>query len=399
MSIALRHSLFSFLAWLPLVPMLAGCGKDAVPTVEVFLERHWNEPLQAQGAPPSHFSELESSLDPAACGQCHADQYAQWQTALHSHTMGPGILWQFDLMGQAESNKCMRCHAPLAEQKALLARRLGWENAPASPPPAYVPEDLADRGLVCAACHVRGHQRFGPGKAAQDDDTPHGGFAASAAFKDSRFCAHCHQFPEGGPRLNGKLREDTYQQWLASPYAGKQTCQDCHMPEGRHLWRGVHDPDMMRKALAVELRLTPVGPGEYRVAAIAHNQGAGHHLPTYMVPKIDLVLHLHSADGTAREIGRDVIGWQADMEMTREEFDTRLPAGASRRFERIFKAPAGDWHVELHVEVAPREHYERMFRHHLNTLSMPATTSATLKTAIAEAVSTRYTAMRIEVRP
>ncbi|MCW9047093.1 MAG: cytochrome c family protein, partial [Gammaproteobacteria bacterium] len=58
-------------------------------SVDEFLQNHWNYPIPAQGKPPVSFSALEASLDPASCGQCHADQFAQWRSSLHSHTMGP----------------------------------------------------------------------------------------------------------------------------------------------------------------------------------------------------------------------------------------------------------------------------------------------------------------------
>ncbi|MDO9226064.1 MAG: hypothetical protein Q8M09_17590 [Pseudomonadota bacterium] len=272
---------------------------------------------------------------------------------------------------------------------------------PVRPPPAYVPESLATSGLNCASCHVRGHQRFGPpARATAVKDAPHGGFTASAAFQDSRFCAHCHQFPEDGPSLAGKLREDTYQQWLASDYAGKQSCQNCHMPERKHLWRGIHDPDMLRRGLAVDLKLTRLEAGAYRAEVEARNQGAGHHLPTYMVPKIDLVLTLHQAGAAPVELARDVIGWKADVTMQREEFDTRLAAGSARHYAHAFVAPGKPgWHVELSVEVAPREHYERMFQYSLVNVSMSRASSNLLKTAIAEAAATRYTALRLTAKP
>lgn len=385
-----------------LLAILAGCGRpQPAATVEQFLAGHWQDPVPPQGEPPKAYGPLEASLAPEACGQCHAEQYQQWRSALHSHTMGPGMLWQFELLGQEEANRCLRCHAPLAEQKALVARERGWANAPAAAPPAYVPANLADGGLVCAACHVRGHTRYGPpAPAGAAKASPHGGFVAATAFQDSRFCAHCHQFGADGPRLAGKLREDTYQQWLASGYAGKQACQSCHMPGRKHLWRGIHDPDMLRKGLAVELRLVPLGGGEYRVEVVARNQGAGHHLPTYMVPKIDLVLTLLPAGGRPVELARDVIGWKADVAIAEEVFDTRLPAGASRRFSHVFRAPdRAGWQAELRVDVAPREHYERMFRHSLANLAMSADSRRQLVAAIDEAAATRYTAQRLLARP
>lgn len=382
--------------------LLSACERaPAAPSVEDFLRSHWVDPLPPQGRPPAKFTPLEASLAPEACAQCHPEQHAQWRSALHSHAMGPGIRWQFELLGPNETNRCLRCHAPLAEQKALVARAMGWPNAPRTPTPDYVPGDLDQAGLTCAACHVRAHLRYGPPKAATSSEPiPHAGFIASEAFLDSRFCATCHQFPEDGPRLAGKLREDTYRQWQASAYAKDTPCQSCHMPEGKHLWRGVHDPEMLRRALDARLTLTPAPEGRLIAEVVVANRGAGHHLPTYMVPKIDLVLNLHRPGGTPVEIGRDVIGWKADAIITREEFDTRLAAGETRHYRHAFKAPVGkDWHVELRVDVAPREHYERMFKHSLATLSMSETSTTQLQEAIREAEATRYTALRVQVRP
>lgn len=395
------------LFWLVVTGMLlglAGCGQKppAVPDVDSFLAKHWSDPLAPQGEPPAGFGSLEASLAPEACGACHAEQYRQWQGALHSHTMGAGILWQFELLGQEETNRCLRCHAPLAEQKALVALARGWKNAPTSPLPAYVSPHLDSSGLVCAACHVRRHRRYGPPQPRNmpTGHAPHDGFVASSAFQDSRFCAHCHQFPEQGPSLAGKLREDTYRQWLGSSFAPDQPCQSCHMPGRKHLWRGIHDPEMVRKALAVELKLIRLDGGKYRAEVVARNQGAGHHLPTYMVAKIDLVLSLRKPGVPDVELARDVIGWKADVDIKQEEFDTRIPAGESRRYAHEFKAPLRPgWNVELRVDVAPREHYERMFSYSMANVAMSGESRRLLKTAIEEAAAARFTALRVLAAP
>jgi hypothetical protein len=385
-----------------LLGLLSGCGEKPAPTVEAFLSKHWTEPMPPQGAPPATFSPLEASLSPEACGQCHTEQLAAWQTSLHSKAMGPGLRWQLTLMDQDQGNRCLRCHAPLAEQKALLALEHGWPNAPKQPPPDYVEAGLGHQGLVCAACHVRGHQRFGPpprGEVAAD--TPHGGFTVSTAFGDSRFCAHCHQFPDDGPSIAGKLMEDTYRQWLASPYAregdGKQTCQSCHMPDRQHLWRGIHDPEMTRRAIDVSLKLHALGDGRYEARANVRNSGAGHHFPTYMVPKVELAFYRHDADGGVFELGRQVIGWQVDTPITREIFDTRIPAGEARDFRQPFTAPGSGWHVELVMRVLPAEHYERINRDSLSRAEqLPAAAVPLLRHALADAVATRYELLRIE---
>lgn len=383
---------------------LAGCSGGPATDVDTFLQRHWQEPLAPQGNPPAAFSDLEASLSPQACAQCHAEQYAGWRESLHSRTMGPGLRWQLMLMNQEEGNRCLRCHAPLAEQKALVALELGWPNVPKLPPPDFVPPDLAHAGLACAACHVRGHQRFGPqprGKVATD--RPHGGFTVSEAFSDSRFCAHCHQFPDDGPRIAGKLQEDTYAQWLASDYAqerpARQTCQACHMPERRHLWRGIHDPEMTRRAIDVQLTLTNLGDGRHEAVATVRNTGAGHHFPTYMVPKVELVFVRHAADGT-RELGRQLIGWQVDTGITREIADTRIPAGATREFRQPFAASGTGWRIELVVRVLPGEHYERIFRDSLaRATELPAAAVPLLRQALADVEGARYELLRVEAEP
>ncbi len=384
------------------VALLAGCDERPPPSVETFLEKHWSDPLPPQGVPPKNFSALEASLTPESCGQCHAEQYQAWRASLHSRAVGPGLLWQLKLMDQEQANRCLRCHAPLAEQKALFALEHGWKGAPTRPPPDYVEPGLGHRGLICAACHVRGHQRFGPPRRGEAvEGAPHGGFTVATAFQDSRFCAHCHQFADDGPRINGKLQEDTYRQWRASPQARDKQCQSCHMPDRKHLWRGIHDPDMTRRAIDVSLDLADLGAGRFEARATVRNVGAGHHFPTYMVPKVELIFLLHEADGRSRELGRQIIGWTVDTGITREIADTRIPAGASRAFAQRIDAPGkGGWRLELAMRVRPGEHYERIYRDGLaRAESLPPAVLPQLRQALEEVRAAEYELLRMEARP
>lgn len=374
---------------------------DSPAAIQAFLDEHWQHPLPPQGAPPAHYPPNEASLGAQSCAQCHASQFRDWQASRHSQTMRAGIVWQFDLFGQAESNTCMNCHAPLAEQKALVARDMSWANAPADDPPAHIPRQLHHQGLTCAACHVRGHERFGPEHRAALSGTesglPHGGFQPRPAFSDSKFCATCHQFPEDGPRLNGKLRQDTYNEWLRSSF-GRQgvSCQDCHMPDRRHLWRGITDPDMVRRAMAIDLKGARGGDGVLHLELTLANVGAGHHFPAYMVPRIDVRVALVGPDG--REVAsllHHVIQWRTSVDLTEEEFDTRLPSGESVRLAASHPVPADPgYSLALHIDVAPKDHYERMYHDMMRQAArMKPRTVELLRIAMHEAAATRYRAV------
>lgn len=362
--------------------------------VERFLATHWTDPLPPQGDPPVGFTPVEASLAPAACGQCHTRQYGDWQSSLHSRAVGPGLLWQFRLMDQAAANRCLRCHAPLAEQKALIALDHGWPGAPTAAPPPYVPGDLHNQGLVCAACHVRAHARYGPPpRSAVTEPLPHGGFKADPSFEDSRFCAVCHQFPASGFRLNGKLLENTYEEWRASRWARTgRSCQSCHMPERRHLWRGIHDPEMTAAALSVELRIETVDGERLQARAHVTNVGAGHYFPTYVVPEAVLTLDLVNTGRRQRvELARAIVARRANVDLTEELFDSRLAPGETRTLTAEFRRPTGSgWAIESRMAVRPGEHYERSFKHALAQVEMDGETRALLREALDQVKSRRY---------
>lgn len=369
--------------------------------VAAFLAGHWSRPLAAQGQPPQDWSALEASLAPESCAQCHAEQHRDWQGSLHHQTLGPGILWQARVLDSDATRACLDCHTPLAEQKLLLARELGWPGAPGGDPPAHIPPDLHRQGLVCAACHVRAHQRHGPlpGPGRPDGNTPglpHGGFQANAAFSDSRFCASCHQFPEDGPSLNGKPLENTLVEWQASPYAERGvSCQDCHMPGRRHLWKGIHDPAMLDQAVDSRLALQRLDDGRVQILAELRNTGAGHQLPTYLVPRLWLRLLLipPEARGPAQPLAEAVIGRQVDLWLTEEQADTRLAPGQAQPLSAILTLPAEPgWAVELRLDVAPRGHYERVYRQVLGDpdIALDTLTRDLLQLALEEAEDSRY---------
>lgn len=325
------------------------------------LERHWERPIAFQGKPPEGFSPLEASLNPKACGTCHPIQFVDWQGALHSRSMGPGVVGQLmDLREDVQGVVgCMTCHAPMDEQiDEFLDGRL--------PEGVAFPDDggLYLTGVSCGVCHVRGHVRYGPEPRIRRpmEGVPHGGFKVSRIFEESRFCAPCHQFPEDGYSLNGKPLENTYREWLESPYPGEgKTCQSCHMPERRHTFKGIHDPGFTRKGVRVEARVDVEGE---KVAGVVRviNEGAGHYFPTYVTPLV--VVRVYQVDMEGRAIDgtfeEGKIGRYLPLDLSHEIFDTRIPPKGSYDLEyrRELKGRA----LKVEVTVYPDEFYTRFYQ-------------------------------------
>lgn len=263
-----------------------GTPRTAAPvysSIESFATDYWVRPIPAQGPAPADWPDVESSLRPEACGTCHTQKLADWSTTLHAGAYSPGLSgqlvnWEQSSPGTVRS--CLICHAPLAEQSA-------WTVAPGGSfesNPTY-DSDLRDRGITCAACHLRGRQRFGPmlrdGDSATvfPDGPPHSGVTRTSFFSDSRFCAGCHQFEAPAPA--GNSIQNTYEEWRTSRWSDEGvSCQDCHMPDRRHLWRGIHDPEMVRSALTIKWIEGPA------IGIQLQNSGAGHEFPTYVTPEV-----------------------------------------------------------------------------------------------------------------
>ena len=358
-------------AWPAWALLVAGCAAGALgardESVESFVARHWRTPLRPQGPAPAHFTPLEASLAPEACSTCHPAQLADWRTSIHAAAMGPGVagqLAELRVRDPATALGCQNCHAPLAEQMPLVPGTLA-DN------PAF-DAALGARGIPCAACHVRGHERFGPPRrdgslasAAPRASLPHEGVTRTPAYLASSFCRGCHQFGPDGYALNGKPLEDTYEEWKASRFAAAGVqCQDCHMPDRRHLWRGIHDADMVRGGLTITLDDAPPRvPGGVAAKLVVENSGVGHRFPTYVTPLVLLRAELVDAAGHAlagtrveRPIGREVT-----LDLEREVSDTRLAPG--ERAELVYARALEDGAVaaRFSVVVYPDAFYTAFF--------------------------------------
>ncbi|MFQ5934925.1 MAG: multiheme c-type cytochrome [Acidiferrobacterales bacterium] len=238
-------------------------------TSEVTADKdYWWLPVPPQGEPPESHHPLTRDLSAKTCGLCHQDKYKQWRDSIHAKAMSKGLVGQLATTSQQNRESCLSCHSPRSEQW------VAWQAAGSA---AFGKVD----GIDCAGCHVRAYRRFGPREVAE---SPHGKVEALPLFQRSEFCMNCHQFHGGGVSLNGKPLENTYNEWKASRYGREgRTCQSCHMPAGTHGFKGIHDPEMTRQGLKVQVIRTRQG-----MYVEAKNAGAGHALPTYPTPRITL---------------------------------------------------------------------------------------------------------------
>ncbi len=321
-------------------------------------KEYWNFPIPPQGLPPKSFSDLEASLDPDDCGICHETQYSDWKTSRHSKAMGAGVAGQLHSpwLDDKTISICGYCHAPLAEQSPFK----GLPDGHFTRNPDYLP-DLRFRGITCGGCHVRRHIRYGPKPLTPKvDNPPHNSFVEVENFGDSEFCKPCHQFNPRDNRVNGKLLQNTYEEWKNSSYSknGIQ-CTDCHMPGRRHIWRGIHNRDMAKKGVNIKTK----HKGSKIFLEILNN-GVGHNFPTYVTPKI--IIRGSVIDKKGKELQQTVqekfIGWDISLNLSEERYDTRIPPGEKFSATFSINSPASGLKYRLVIRVFPDDFYTRFFK-------------------------------------
>jgi hypothetical protein len=482
---------------LAMVMVMVGCGEDAPPALPTqhaaplseisttvapvpitpWLRDHFKTPIPAQGPAPDGWSEAESGLQPEDCGTCHVQQYTDWKESWHAMGMGPGMMGQLvHLDGDKDHQvaQCQSCHAPLTEQAPRI--RVDSEDGSSEwiDNVDYIPSERT-KGLTCVGCHVRSHQRHGPGNSGTlltskdplGDELasalPHGGAEIRAEFKSPAFCRPCHDFDEklrigidfsNGPdpdegvvlsgvksgsaaetagikigdrvlsingetvytgadikdhvelsdsqssllvrlrrdgdylslkltpvatrsRPYGKMLQETTEEWRRTRFAAEgTTCQDCHMPAGRHLWKGIHDPSMVRSGLSLSASMEGSEPAEGFWAQVwgtmqlsasltATNVGAGHRLPTYTTPEIHLIMQQLDAAGAPIEGTRQqttIARRMKPSDLSVELYDTRLLPDESLTlyYSQALHGKADS--LRAWVEVWPDEAYRRNYK-------------------------------------
>ena len=138
------------------------------------------------------------------------------------------------------------------------------------------------------------------------------------------------------------------------------------MPDRRHLWRGIHDPAMVRLGLTIVAR---TGASRYRagdtisVALSVENTRVGHAFPTYVTPRVVLSAELVDQAGEVIAGSREerVIARDVTLDLSRERADTRLLPGAKAVLEYRRRVDRAGLRARVSVVVYPDAFYTDFF--------------------------------------
>lgn len=311
-----------------------------------------------------HVPDILDTLSAKERAACHQVFFDEWNTSIHSKAWTEPY-FQKDFAFDGSQQICRNCHTPLDRQQEDLV--LGFNDAEKWDPilahnPDFDP-DLQNEGVTCTACHLRDGKIRG---VLGLEQTPH---PIEKLENPNQICVGCHvvdgarwdtfmKYPpcgtvaeiwetagnEGAAYKVGQSGE------IVMTDVAELGCVDCHMPlverplvEGgevrqvrQHLWRGGHDPEMVKSGLSFELEeVTASKSARRKFAFTITNVGAAHLLPTG-TPDRHLAVSIRVLDGDgavvkeeSHKIKRTVM-WRLFIV---DLLDTRLPRGEPRVYE------------------------------------------------------------------
>ncbi len=312
------------------------------------------------------------SLRAEACGQCHQAIYEEWKTSIHAHAYEDPFFqayWKKD----DQIWVCLNCHTPLENQQPTLIQKIPdnrVEKAVQVANPRY-DEAYQREGVTCAACHVRDGVILGP---FDDSAAPHP-TKYDPTFRTKEVCYRCHNVVSGPFQFYNVGPCGTYAEYEGEFFMKEQgfTCQHCHMPEisrpvaeggpirqGRqHLWRGGHDPEMIKRAVAIQAKADPPNPKQGETVTMTLtliNAGAGHKIPTGDPDRhFTVEFYVKDQSGQIIEQQTDTMGrWILWQPVILEVYDNRLLPLASRDYQFAYQIP--DARSDLVLEARVRYH-------------------------------------------
>jgi hypothetical protein len=309
------------------------------------------------------------SLKAESCGTCHREIYEEWKSSIHAHAYDDPFFqayWKKDKHVWV----CLNCHTPLENQQPTVIKEIPRgrvERAVQEVNPRFDP-DYQKEAITCAACHVRDGLIHGP---YEDSAAPHP-TKFDPIFRTAQICYRCHNVVSGPAQFYNVGPCGTYAEYEGKYFMQERglICQSCHMPEvdrpvadgspirrgRRHLWRGGHDPDMIKRAVAVEVTAEPrlPKPGEEVTFTLTLvNAGAGHKIPTGD-PDRHFTVEFDVEDENQRVMAsqRDTMGrWILWQPAIVELYDNRLLPLASRDYRFRHKFPSGSERLTVKARV------------------------------------------------
>jgi hypothetical protein len=297
------------------------------------------------------------SLKAESCGACHKEIYEEWKTSIHAKAFEDPF---FQAYWKKDNNiwVCLNCHTPLENQQPTLIKEIPRgrvEKAAETPNPHY---DAAyqKEAITCAACHVRDGVIYGP---FDDSAAPHP-TKFDPNFRTAQVCYRCHNVVSGPAQFYNVGPCGTYAEYEGKYFMQERgfICQTCHMPEverpmarggpirqgRRHLWRGGHDPEMIKQAVAVRVQAEPAAPkpgDRVTFTATLINAGAGHKIPTGDPDRhVTVEFFVQEKNGRIVSQQADTMGrWILWQPVVLEVHDNRLLPLASRAYTFDTRVP------------------------------------------------------------
>ncbi|MDA0738295.1 MAG: multiheme c-type cytochrome [Nitrospirae bacterium] len=312
------------------------------------------------------------SLSAEECGRCHQDIYEEWKASIHAHAYDDPF---FQAYWKKDDNiwVCLNCHTPLENQQPTLIQKIPndrVEKAIQVENPGF-DQAFQKEGVTCAACHVRDGVIYGP---FDDSVAPHP-TEFDPAFRTTSMCYRCHNVVSGPFQFYNVGPCGTYAEYEGEFFMKEKgfTCQHCHMPEisrpvakdgpirqGRqHLWRGGHDPEMVKRAVAIQVQADPPNPqpgDTVNMTLTLINAGAGHKIPTGDPDRhFTVEFFVKDSTGAVLEEHTETMGrWILWQPVILELYDNRLLPLASRDYQFSYEIPQG--REDLVVEARVRYH-------------------------------------------
>lgn len=273
------------------------------------------------------------------CSECHQAIHDEWAASGHARSANGNHF--LELFKSSTRNKtwslldeypdgagvCTACHAPT----------ISFGD------PAYFDlrqaRGVAATGVHCDYCHkIKGaniqqvgltHGRFalellrpkqGQLFLGPLDDASRGNDAYSQIYRESSYCAPCHEGTVFGVQVYS-----TYSEWLASPAPTEgKSCQSCHMQPtgkftniapghggirrdpaslGNHRFFSGSQADMLRQSLGFQIEVHP-NDNKWKISVAVEARGVGHRIPTGL-PDRHLILVVEGFTGDGARLAAD----------------------------------------------------------------------------------------------